>query len=241
MKTPTQYKYDIHKQLCEDIHDVYVRKNQDYGNSFEKLYQKYGMESVIIRLSDKLNRLENLIRSDVQLVKDESINDTLLDLANYALLALVERKFESGDFDCFEMKTAQLSSIVDEDKDKKVHTCESNCKNCTECESKINKKAIDKKDTSTKADRVKDADMASLMDTIREYYNSPVKFDVEPKAKEEKKDKAKEDDSHYYSYSYSLDKDGNVCLNIDNNGEKQEIKDHIDNFEDLATLIKLLG
>ena len=208
---------------------------------FEKLYQKFGMESVIIRLSDKLNRLESLTRSNVQLVKDESVNDTLLDLANYALLALVERKFEAGDFDCFAVKTAQPDFIPNTEKDKKAHACGSDCKNCTDCKSKVNRKPIDKKEPSMTIERVKDVDMTSLMDTLREYYDAPIKLEAEPKTKEEKKDKTKDADSHYYSYSYSLDKDGNVCLNIDNNGEKQEIKDTVDNLGDLAALIKLLG
>ena len=45
---------------------------------------------VRIRLSDKLNRVKALTRGDSQKVKDESLRDTLLDLANYAILAAME-------------------------------------------------------------------------------------------------------------------------------------------------------
>ncbi len=45
---------------------------------------------VRIRLSDKLNRVKALTRGDSQQVKDESLRDTLLDLANYAILAVME-------------------------------------------------------------------------------------------------------------------------------------------------------
>lgn len=48
-----------------------------------------------------MSRLENLANGAKQQVNDESIDDTLLDLANYALLALVERNYESGNFDCY--------------------------------------------------------------------------------------------------------------------------------------------
>jgi hypothetical protein len=45
-----------------------------------------------IRLEDKLNRLKSLTRSGDQQVNDESIDDTLMDLANYAIMTIVERR-----------------------------------------------------------------------------------------------------------------------------------------------------
>lgn len=86
-------KVDIHKEICEKMHEVYRAKNADYGDSFGKLRDKFP-NAILIRLYDKLNRLETLMNGNSQQVSDESIDDTLLDLANYAVMELVERKVE---------------------------------------------------------------------------------------------------------------------------------------------------
>lgn len=85
---------EIFDEITKKAADTYRRKNADYGDSFVKVRNKFP-NSVLIRLNDKLNRLEMLIgRSQNAQVKDESIEDTLLDLANYALLELTERFYE---------------------------------------------------------------------------------------------------------------------------------------------------
>lgn len=71
--------------------EVYAAKNHDYGDSFARLRERYPI-SILIRLGDKLNRLDTLLTGKNAKVKDESIDDTLLDLANYAVMELVERK-----------------------------------------------------------------------------------------------------------------------------------------------------
>lgn len=91
---------DEFQKITEKMHQIYLKKNKDYGSSFDRQYDKYGMTSVLIRLSDKLNRLEQITKSGTVEVKDESVDDTLLDLANYAILALIKRqkgKADSGD------------------------------------------------------------------------------------------------------------------------------------------------
>lgn len=80
-----------HADICTALNDLYKRKNADYGDSFGKSYQEYGMTMACIRLEDKLNRLKSLCKNEAQ-VKDESLEDTLMDLANYAIMTLVERK-----------------------------------------------------------------------------------------------------------------------------------------------------
>lgn len=74
---------EIYKRLLQEKYDVYIRKNADYGNSFEDQFNEYGLLSGIIRLDDKLRRLKQLRNSEAK-VKDESIRDTALDMANYA-------------------------------------------------------------------------------------------------------------------------------------------------------------
>ena len=49
-----------HKKLVEFLHDVYVRKNHDYGDSFSRSFGKYGVTAALVRMEDKWNRLENL-------------------------------------------------------------------------------------------------------------------------------------------------------------------------------------
>lgn len=91
---------DEFQKITEKMHQIYLKKNKDYGSSFDRQYDKYGMTSVLIRLSDKLNRLEQITKAGTIEVKDESVDDTLLDLANYAILALIKRqkgKTDSGD------------------------------------------------------------------------------------------------------------------------------------------------
>lgn len=70
-----------------------MTKNGDYGNSVHDTYEKYGLTSFLVRLEDKLNRARTLSQKE-RLVSDEKLEDTLLDLANYAILAVIELKQE---------------------------------------------------------------------------------------------------------------------------------------------------
>lgn len=83
-------KIEIHKNICDSLNDLYKKKNQDYGDSFSKSYKEYGLTMSCIRLEDKLNRLKSLNKNGNAQVKDESIQDTLMDLANYAIMTIVE-------------------------------------------------------------------------------------------------------------------------------------------------------
>ena len=83
-------KERIHKKICSELHETYKAKNADYGDSFALVRGMYP-NAILIRLNDKLNRLETLMSGGKQHV-DESIDDTLLDLANYCIMELVERR-----------------------------------------------------------------------------------------------------------------------------------------------------
>ena len=84
-------RLERHKQLCEELHKLYEKKNHDYGDSFHISFEEEGMAMPRIRLSDKLNRFKTLSRPEKQnLVSDESIRDTLIDLANYAIMTICE-------------------------------------------------------------------------------------------------------------------------------------------------------
>lgn len=81
---------DRHRAVCSELSELYAKKNADYGDSFHKTFLEEGMAMARIRLSDKLERFKRLTRSGEQNVKDEGIRDTLIDLANYAIMTVME-------------------------------------------------------------------------------------------------------------------------------------------------------
>lgn len=86
-------KCDTHAKICIKLNEVYQQKNSDYNDAFAKSFAEYGMAMPCIRLEDKLNRLKALtVHNRCQKVADESIEDTLMDLANYAIMTLIEIK-----------------------------------------------------------------------------------------------------------------------------------------------------
>lgn len=80
----------LQRKICGELTALFERKNHDYGDSFHQTFLEEGWPMVRIRLSDKLNRVKALTKGDSQQVQDESLRDTLLDLANYAILAVME-------------------------------------------------------------------------------------------------------------------------------------------------------
>lgn len=88
-------KIKVHQELLDNIHNLYVTKNHDYGDSVHETYLRYGLTSYLVRMEDKLNRARILDNADSK-VKDEKLEDTLLDLANYAILAVLELKLEAS-------------------------------------------------------------------------------------------------------------------------------------------------
>lgn len=83
----------VHAEICKKLHGVYKAKNADYGDSFARVRKKYP-NAILIRLNDKLNRLESLESGQCSKVPDKSIEDTILDMANYCIMELVEREME---------------------------------------------------------------------------------------------------------------------------------------------------
>jgi len=65
--------------------ELFTKKNIDYGDAFAK----YGIIGVLMRMEDKLQRSMNITKNGVNLISDENIRDTLLDLHNYAAMALM--------------------------------------------------------------------------------------------------------------------------------------------------------
>lgn len=86
----TTSELDRHAAICSELTELYRRKNADYGDSFHKTFLEEGVAMSRIRLSDKLERFKRLTKSGEQNVKDESVRDTLIDLANYAIMTILE-------------------------------------------------------------------------------------------------------------------------------------------------------
>lgn len=90
-----------HKTICDELNSLYERKNHDYGDSFHQTFVEEGLAMTRIRLGDKFSRFKTLSRLSAndagqQQVTDESIRGTLMDLANYAIMTILEMDEEKG-------------------------------------------------------------------------------------------------------------------------------------------------
>ena len=73
------------KQIQTEALELFTKKNIDYGDAFAK----YGVIGVLMRIEDKLQRSMSITRNGVNLISDEGLRDTLIDLHNYAAMALM--------------------------------------------------------------------------------------------------------------------------------------------------------
>ena len=73
------------KQVQQNALEIFTKKNIDYGDAFAK----YGVIGVLMRIEDKIQRSMSITKNGVNLVNDEGIRDTLLDLHNYAAMAIM--------------------------------------------------------------------------------------------------------------------------------------------------------
>ena len=77
------------KKLTAEMANLYEEKNRNYGNSFDKSLDEDGLLVSKIRLGDKFNRFSSLLKQQSNGTSDESIKDTLIDLANYAIMSII--------------------------------------------------------------------------------------------------------------------------------------------------------
>ena len=96
MSMTREQKVTRHLEIAKALNRLYDSKGQDYGDSFGETYQKLGIISALTRISDKYNRLVSLTTKpeEERKVKDESIQDTLLDMANYCIMTVIEMEAE---------------------------------------------------------------------------------------------------------------------------------------------------
>ena len=85
-------KSEMYNEILEELRKTYEAKNADYGDSVGDTYNKFGDVSFLTRITDKYNRILSLAdRGECGQVKDEGLNDTILDMANYCILWVIER------------------------------------------------------------------------------------------------------------------------------------------------------
>jgi hypothetical protein len=65
--------------------ELFKKKNMDYGDAFAN----YGVIGVLVRMGDKISRLQSITRKGISLINNESLRDTLIDLHNYSAMAIM--------------------------------------------------------------------------------------------------------------------------------------------------------
>ena len=82
--------------LTKEMANTFAKKRADYGQTTTETYDKFGPVSMLTRMHDKMGRLDNLLGKSADNLVGEKVEDTLLDLANYALITILElRKHET--------------------------------------------------------------------------------------------------------------------------------------------------
>ena len=73
------------RRVQDEGYELFKKKNNDYGDGFKN----YGTIGVLVRMADKINRLQNITNKSITLVDNESLRDTLIDLHNYSAMAIL--------------------------------------------------------------------------------------------------------------------------------------------------------
>ena len=73
------------KKVQEEGLKLFIKKNKDYGDAFAN----YGPIGVLVRMGDKIQRLMSISKTNITMIKNESIRDTLIDLHNYSAMAIM--------------------------------------------------------------------------------------------------------------------------------------------------------
>lgn len=81
------------RKIVDEMYELYRKKNANYGNSFGDTWKDFGIISGCTRLADKMNRLKSLVKGSEN--NFESIEDTFIDMANYAIMCVIELRKEN--------------------------------------------------------------------------------------------------------------------------------------------------
>jgi hypothetical protein len=100
------------EEVQKEALELFIKKNKDYGDAFAN----YGAVGVIVRMGDKIHRLQSVSKYGVTMVNSESVRDTLIDLHNYAAMAVMlldEQKAKDNDINKFStMNVAEPKNCI---------------------------------------------------------------------------------------------------------------------------------
>lgn len=81
-------RVEVFKELTRQMVALYKLKDEKYGGAFDKSIEKHGLTAAVVRMSDKMGRIENIVKGVDVSETDEGLMDTLIDLANYSIMTL---------------------------------------------------------------------------------------------------------------------------------------------------------
>jgi hypothetical protein len=112
-------------KIAEELCNLYERKNRAYGNSFSNTYKKLGIVSAVTRLSDKYERLCNLVKEPQIDDLGESIEDTLRDMASYCIMTVMELQTQNEIFEPYDINKGDsfvcIQDVIMEEGDSLVY------------------------------------------------------------------------------------------------------------------------
>jgi len=74
------------KEIQNEGLELFIKKNIDYGDAFKDC----GLIGILVRINDKIKRMQNITDTSITLINTENLRDTLIDLQNYSTLAILE-------------------------------------------------------------------------------------------------------------------------------------------------------
>ena len=83
---------DTFESVLDEMKELHAKKDKDYGSAFHKSFEEFGITAGVVRLNDKMERVKSLVKNGKAEVKDESLLDSLKDMASYAVMLYVELK-----------------------------------------------------------------------------------------------------------------------------------------------------
>lgn len=88
---------DTFESVLDEMKELHAKKDKDYGSAFHKSFEEFGATAVVVRLNDKMERVKSLVKNGKAEVKDESLLDSLKDMACYSVMLYVELKNKEND------------------------------------------------------------------------------------------------------------------------------------------------
>jgi hypothetical protein len=106
--TTQENRINQYKRVQEEARELFTRKNKDYGDAFAD----NGVIGVLVRMGDKIRRLQSITKNKISLVDDESLRDTLIDLHNYSAMAIMLLDEKEEDVERRKRKRTKITTHI---------------------------------------------------------------------------------------------------------------------------------